>query len=75
MEIISLDELAVRIGMDAMPGLVRKVQKGNDAAYHDYSSTKENKTQKSEPDNQQILLVLVNLVLTIFEWIISLFKS
>ena len=77
MEIISLDELAVRIGMDAMPGLSGKVQKkAMTLPIDDYSSTKENKNpKKSEPDNQQILLVLVNLVLTIFEWIISLFKS
>ena len=76
-EIISLDELAVRIGVDAMPGLSGKVQKtAMTLPIDDYSSATKNKnTPKSEPDNQQILLVLVNLVLTIFEWIISLFKS
>ena len=77
MEIISLDELAVRIGVDAMPGLSGKVQKtAMTLPIDDYSpATKNKNTPKSEPDNQQILLVLVNLVLTIFEWIISLFKS
>ena len=76
-EIISLDELAVRIGVDAMPGLSGKVQKtAMTLPIDDYSrATKNKNTPKSEPDNQQILLVLVNLVLTIFEWIISLFKS
>ena len=79
-EVISLDELALRTGMDTMPGLAGEIQKtAIPLPVDDYANspndTTNQKTPQSQKDTQQILLVLVNLLLTIFEWIASLFNN
>lgn len=76
-EIISLEELALRIGVDTMPGVATEIQKtAMPLPMNDYTAGSH--PQKSPPiqqDTQQLLSLLINLLLMIVEWISGLFRN
>lgn len=75
-EVISLDELALRTGLDTMPGLASDIQKtAMPLPVDDYTDHSNKQTPTYQPDTQQLLVVVVNLLLTLFEWIIGLFNN
>lgn len=75
-EVISLDELALRTGIDAMPSMTGDISKTAMALpVDDYTpGSNHKKTSPSKPYTHQLLLVLLNLLLSIFDWMIGLFK-